>query len=954
LVLALAACQPRATPPPAHEGDANGLPSPSSGSHGSRRGSESAPRLDPSQPRKRPAPAPVHGRDEALHALAHGNPEGARDFLRTHLAAQPEDHEARFALLTALQRVGELEAARAVSHDAPPSWWSAMAVVRTALLFEDAGDPEQAIATLVAGHTRFPDGLLVVGELVRLLHARGRGGEPQTQRMLDALYDAYDRGAARTAEDLLAVAHGALARGTKGAFKDANMVLEEAEARAPVEPATWTGDRIRLTRARMFAEKYAAQEAMKTLELLLERDAWDPDALATAAAVQADELQFADASRLAKEALAVNPHHALAHVVLAKVALIEGRRKEARERVSTYVSHSAEAGASGPAIMAGLALMDADAEGYAHWRDAALQANRHNGPFYSELADLLGFLHLYPETEEILRDAVAVAPSDPYVRAARGLNLLRLGDEATARQELELAWKRDPFNERTRNVLDLYDQSIAQNYVDVTVADVRVRLPRADAEFIRAVVGPSIAWSRAELDAAYGLTTEKLRLEFFESAQDFSIRTVGVPSLGAVAVCFGPVITFIGPYHGTHNIENVIRHELAHVYAIRHSRGRVPRWFTEGLSEWESELADPAWARESARLLQQARKVGKLRRLGDLELAFIRAESAAMMEVAYSTAAYAVRYLGQTYGRPQLIRMLQGYGEGKTTEELVRTVLGREFDQLEHEFDQWFFSQLDTRVRGWEPAAPRQKGDKRDALLARASSQLDARDLASTRATLEELLRTGGDGFIPRMRLAQVSTAMRDGAAARKHLEAARGFRPEAIEPWVAWANLARENGAVDEEKHALRQALAIDGEAFEPAARLLLLAEATDDPATAATALRRARAIAPLHPLTLSGDALRLHREKDGEAARVYFERSLAALPEPSQGPSDTWAVIAITADALGRRDEAARAATVAARLGGLPQPVVRRLSSIAGAPQPAASAAPPSETAAPGRRSR
>lgn len=932
LVMTVLACQPRASKHPSTP-DGSNLPSASPDVSASRSGTEPTPRLDPAKPRERPSPTPVQSREEALHALAHGNPEGARDFLGTHLAAQPEDHEARFALLDALQRLGELEAAQGAAQAAPPSWWSEMAFVRTALLFEDAGDSQQAIATLFVGNSRFPSALLVRGELVRLLHARGIAGEPPAQQLLDELYDAYDRGAARTAEDLLAVAQGALVRGSKGAFKDANMVLEEAEARAPVAAATWTGDRIRLTRARMFAEKYAAQEAMETLELLLARDAWHPDALATAAAVQADELQFAEASRLAKEALAVNPRHARAHVVLAKVALIEGRREEARERVTTHVLRSAEAGASGPAIMAGLALMDSEPESYARWRDEALRFNPHNGPFYTTLADLLGFLHLYPETEEILRDAVEVAPGDAYVRAARGLNLLRLGDETTARQELELAWKRDPFNERTRNVLDLYDQSIAQNYVDLAVADARVRLPRTDAEFIRAVVGPSIASSRAELDAAYGLTTQDLRLEFFESAEDFSIRTVGVPSLGAVAVCFGPVITFIGPYHGTHNIENVIRHELAHVYAIRHSRGRVPRWFTEGLSEWESELADPAWARESARLLQQARKAGKLRRLGDLELAFIRAESAAMMEVAYSTAAYAVRYLGQTYGRPQLIRMLQGYGEGKTTRELVRSVLGREFDQVEHEFDQWFFSQLDARVRGWEPAPPRARADKRDALLARASSQLEAGDLEAARASLEELLRTGGDGFVPRMRLAHVATAAKDTSAARKHLEAARAFRPEAIEPWIALANLARKEGAVDEEKDALRRALAIDGEAFEPAARLLLLAEVSDDPASAAMALRRARAIAPLHPLTLSADALRLHRDKDGEAARTYLDRSLAALPDPPQAPSDTWAVVAIAADVLGRGDEAARVAKVAARLGGLPAPVVRRLGAITGA---------------------
>lgn len=885
--------------------------------------------LDPAAPRPFPAPTPVDDLAAALNAATHGNPGGARVFLEPYVQAHPEDHDARGALIGALRELGESEAAQAIASASPPSWPAVTAAITHALLWEDRGDVEAAIAVLEAALQREPDTHSLKGELVRLRHLVGRTAEPTTQELINQLYDAYDAGEATSAEQLLAVAQAALARGTKGAFKDANMVLGDAETLAPND-GSQLGDRIRLIRARMFAEKYAADDALATLDVLLERNSWHPDALAMAAGVKADTLQFAHASRLAQEALAVNPRHASAHGVLAKIALVEGRRDEAKQRVEAFVQHGPARGTSGPAVMAALALMNADTPMYEQWQAAALAWNPRNGAFFSELSELLAFLHLYPEIEDTLREATTIAPSDPYVRAARGLNLLRLGQETLALEELGLAWKRDPFNERTGNVLDLYEKAIVADYVTTALGDVTVRLPNEDADFIRPVLADSLAWSRADLDRAYALTTSGLRLEFFKNAEEFSIRTVGVPSLGAVAVCFGPVVTFIGPYHGLHNIENVIRHELAHVYAIRHSRGRVPRWFTEGLSEWESELADPAWARESAQLLQQARKMGKLRRLGELELAFIRAESGAMMEVAYATAAYAVRYLGQTYGRPALVTMLRGYGEGKTTEVLTQEVLGREFSAIEREFEQWFFAQLDAKVRGWHPSADPKRADKRDALFRRAATQVEARDFAAAKTTLEALIARGGDGFAPRIRLAQLLARTASPKAAEAHLHAARAFAPEAIEPWVELANLARRESRIDDEKKYLQAALAIDGEAFEPAARLVLLAEVTHDKDAAASARRRARAIAPLHPLSLAAQALALLDERDRDGAEAHLERGLSSLKTESKGPADTWAMAAFAAAGLGRTQDAGRMAKVAIERGGLPKAVVKALDAL------------------------
>ncbi|MCA9704794.1 MAG: tetratricopeptide repeat protein [Myxococcales bacterium] len=901
---------------------------------------------DAPRKRERPAPKPVDDRDAALDAVVRGNPDGAIDFLTGHLTKDTGDLPARLALARAQIMVGQWAQAQATLADPAGAPNDPEVLLRRARLAQRRGDPDAARALLDQGIRAHPRSLPLRGELLSLMTRRGQAGDPAAVALRDGLYDAYDASEAKTAADLVAVAQAALSRGSGGAFHDANMVLQDAESLAPVEQGEWVADDVLLLRGAMFLEKYAQQDAAETFGLILGRDPWHPDALVGLARVHLFGLRFAEASRGAEEALQVDAHHPDAHAVLGRIALIEGRRDEARERGEQQALSVDPHHVGGLAVLAGLAIAEDDAKAYARWRDRALGFDPRGRDFFVDLGDILGFLHLYPEADRILREGAKLAPDDPYVQSALGLNLLRLGHEQEGRDALARAWKRDKFNERTRNTLDLYRDTIDPHYDEQAVGDLTVRLPKQDREFIEPGLLASVRRSRDELDAHYGMKAGKLRLEFYADPQAFSVRTVGVPSLGALAVCFGPVITFVGPYTGAYDIDMVIRHELSHTYAIALSGGRVPRWFTEGLSEWESELADPAWARESAELLSQARRAGKLRRLGELELAFIRAESGVMMEVAYATAAYAMRYLGQTYGRPALVEILRGYRTGAHTDALFREHLGKDLATVEKEFEAWFFAQLDQKVSGWEPtpegrptgkpegkpeSKPKSKEvDERDALLAKAIEQAGAGDTADATRTLQELLTSGGDGYVPRMMLAKLLLDGPSPAGAVRHLQAARGHHTEAIEPLVLLANLARKEGRVDDEKAFLGEALAIDGDSLEPAARLLMLALVTKDAAATDRARQRIRGIAPLHPISLAAQALALSSTKgDKGSARAHLRRALRDL-QPGQGPSDTFVVAALAAQALGQADDAKTLAKAALQDPELPQVARDRLASI------------------------
>ncbi len=909
LTLACGCRQTRAEPPPsggtlpAPADQAASDPREGSGAVDGPTPAEDAADAPAATRRERPSPAAVSDREGAFAALTHGNPEGAREFLRELVRKTPGDLEARVGLARALVATGAASDALAVLEDKAGTPLDVAVVLLRVDILRRRGQQGAAEKVLEQALVKHPNALSLQGESIAMRVATGRRGEARTKTMIEAMYDGYDAGKATTAEDLLGVAHAAIARGGKGGFHDANMVLEQAEAKAPVEQGSWIGDRVRLLRAAIFLEKYALDDAQTTLELILARDPWHPDVLADLARVHLEGLRFAAAARAAEEALLVDASHPEAQAALARIALIEGRRAEARTRVTDKVLPVDPGHPRGLAVVAAAAIAAGDEAGYRKARDRVLAQNPHDGPFFEDLSDILGFLHLYPEADQVLREGEGKAPDDAYVQSALGLNLLRLGDEVKGRAALQKAWKGDPFNERTRNTLDLYEGSLDKAYTVDTVDGFTVRAPSEDRDLVVPVLRASAQRSRKALDEFYGVRAGDLRLEFFATPEEFSVRTVGVPSLGAVAVCFGPVITFIGPYAGAVNLDLVTRHELAHVYAIRRSKGRVPRWFTEGLSEWESEIADPAWARESAALLTEARRRGKLRKLSELELAFIRAESPVMMEVAYSTAAYAMRYLGQTYGRPKLVAVLDGYAKGRDTPELFAAVLGKELSTVEREFEAWLADQLAHKVSGWHPSSEEKSDDPRDRLFRTAHSQLASNKVADGIKTLERLVSVaGGDGFAPRMLLAQALLAGKDPSHARRHLEAARKFNVESIEPHARLAEVARKAGDAIGEKSILRQALGIDANSLDPAARLLMLALVTDDNDNVRYAGDRARSIAPLHPIVLAADAIALAQAKKIEAAKTRITRAEKALAaSEDRGPADTHVVLAIAKAAAG-----------------------------------------------------
>ena len=90
-----------------------------------------------------------------------------------------------------------------------------------------------------------------------------------------------------------------------------------------------------------------------------------------------------------------------------------------------------------------------------------------------------------------------------------------------------------------------------------------------------------------------------VQLEVYPDHEDFAVRTMGMPGLGALGVTFGEVVAMDSPSGrkpGDFNWGATMWHEMSHVYILTATKHRVPRWFTEGLAVHEEGQANPEWA----------------------------------------------------------------------------------------------------------------------------------------------------------------------------------------------------------------------------------------------------------------------------------------------------------------------------------------------------------------------
>jgi tetratricopeptide (TPR) repeat protein len=378
----------------------------------------------------------------------------------------------------------------------------------------------------------------------------------------------------------------------------------------------------------------------------------------------------------------------------------------------------------------------------------------------------------------------------------------------------------------------------------------------------------------------------------------------------------------MSPKNESFNLGMTLWHELSHVFHIQLSKSHVPRWFTEGLAEYETIIARPEWAREQDPELYQALRGGRLPAIANMTRAFTRAEELNDVATAYYASSQILMMWAGEYGTPKLSEMLREWGAGRRTPDVLHDVLGKAPDELDREFRAFaeqrlarYQTQFVPVTRGGsipiaEEAVERSPdsaathttlalallrrggGDKAKAELTRALAIdpkfADARFLIAQLVVhddpvqaiggLHTLIADGHDGYAVEMLLAQ-ALGQNDEAGAKAALESAAVFDPTQASPHYALADLAEKDGDLSGELRALRALCALEQHEPKVYQRLLRRLNETGAFAEAAT-VGEAAIYADVEGLSthvLFAEAL----ANTGHRDRAIFELESAVLCE-------------------------------------------------------------------------
>jgi hypothetical protein len=384
--------------------------------------------------------------------------------------------------------------------------------------------------------------------------------------------------------------------------------------------------------------------------------------------------------------------------------------------------------------------------------DAVLKVNAAYGEFYRVAGSHLARNYRFDEAIELTRRAIAIDRDNTQAFADLGMQLLRLGDEAAARTALETSFKADPYDVMTYNSLSLLDT--LDKFVTVTDGNLTMRFHPDEAAIMREHALPLAKEAIAALSRRWDFTPAgPLLIEIFPKHDDFAVRTMGLPGLvGALGVCFGKVVTLDSPKArppGQFSWEETLWHEIAHVFTLQMSNNRVPRWLTEGISEWEETRAGRDWGRRMEVEFAQAIETGKALKVKDLNDGFTNPE---LISLAYYEASILVDHLAQTYGEEKLRALVRSFAKGIETEAALKEAYNVTVDQIQASFD--------TRL------------EQQFGPIRRALKTPEVPDNADATA-LQRLVEANPESFVLRMRLGLALQKAGDSSGAIAQLEKA-------------------------------------------------------------------------------------------------------------------------------------------------------------------------------------
>jgi Flp pilus assembly protein TadD len=476
-------------------------------------------------------------------------------------------------------------------------------------------------------------------------------------------------------------------------YQDAVNQFQAAIKARPKDPKP----RVRL--GELFLERYQPGDAVELFNEALEIDGNNARALLGVARAMGERWDRR-AVEMAQKALDADPKLVEARELLARLAAEDNDFPKA-------VEHADLAIAASPGAMEALGVRAAieflEDRNPQPWFERARKANPASGQAHNVAGELLVLNRRYHEGIEFFRKAIEIRPNLWEARARLGVNLMRLGQEQEARRELEACFHAGYAPAMVKNTLTLMDSY--KNFRTFKTPRAILRLHKKEADLLQPYFESEIQRVMAAYDKKYGhKLSVPVQVEVYPDHEDFAVRTMGMPGLGALGVSFGPIVAMDSPSGrkpGSFHWASTLWHEMSHVYALEMTKFRVPRWFTEGLAVYEETAASPDWGDRLDPPTLIAIRDKKLLPVEKLDRGFIRPSYPAQVTVSYFQAGRICQYIANNWGYPKLIEMLRDYADRKSTPEIFEARLGISTAEFDKRFLAWVEKETEKTVKGF-------------------------------------------------------------------------------------------------------------------------------------------------------------------------------------------------------------------------------------------------------------
>ena len=472
-----------------------------------------------------------------------------------------------------------------------------------------------------------------------------------------------------------------------GLFQEANATYRDATGAASENSGE--NSRLKSDWGWLMLEKHNPGDAGGLFEEALAANPNETRALLGLAALAAESWNNEQADPLAK-ALAINPSLIDAHLLAARVRIEEDDYEAAEEAVGKALGVNAQS-ADALSLKAVVQYLQGDAAAERETIPRILRQNPAYGQVFADLGDFLVIKRRYETATGFFRRAIETDPELPDVRSNLGINLFRLGDEAEARRMLEEAYRLDPYNVWTVNTLRLMDSFV--RFHPFETERFVGKLHEKEATLLKPYVEDLLEAAFADQMRRYKFTPgRKIVFEMYPDHEDFAVRTLGLPGLGALGASFGNVVAMDSPSAratGEFHWGSTLWHELAHVVTLNLTDNRVPRWFTEGLSTYEETKARAGWGDPMGPEIITPLKEKGLIPMEKLNGVFVRPEYPAQIGFAYFQSGLICEFVVDQYGFEKILEMLKLYREGADDAKAVQGALGLSFTEFDEKFREY-------------------------------------------------------------------------------------------------------------------------------------------------------------------------------------------------------------------------------------------------------------------------